>query len=529
MASLLYSHVIFLRIVLEGVVIVDGQVNELFGYVIIFAFAAIFISISIFVSKKFPLEGVDDFISAGRSIPFALIAASVMVSWVWTTTIMGAAEAGTWYGISGGFNYSWGACIPFFIFIPLVIHLRRIMPKTTTFTEFVKMRYGSKVSALFFCFGIGVALYVFVEQGVGLGIAFNTIFGIPYFVGALFPILIVTAYIARAGLRGSIFNDVIQFFIITIIFIVSVPIILKTIGLDNIYNGMVDVTSNPRNPNFNPEALSMTSLSGFKYGAVAVVVAMGQVLFDQGYYSKAIATVSTKALLKAYLIGTLLAWAPVPILSGNIFGVSLISMGIGQGAGVDSLSQAAPYIMNLVYGTGIGSVLFVLMIFMAGMTTGGNCLAGAQALFTVDFYNNVVNKNATEQQQVRFGRIITIVLGVVVGIIAVLLNGVSLLRLDIFSGILFAAPTSAFLAGMLWKKTKPVVAVVSIFAGLTAGIFAWLIIPDENLNWFVGNMLALFLPAVVIILGSIWPSKYSFDYSILKKYEPTHAVNVKEV
>jgi Na+/proline symporter len=504
------------------------QISGIYGYIIIAVFAAIFIGLSFIVSKKFPLEGVDDFVSAGRSIPYALIAASVMVSWVWTTTIMGAAEAGTWYGVSGGFNYSWGACVPFFIFIPMVIHLRRIMPKTTTFTEFVKIRYGPKVSGMFFVFGIGVTLYVFMEQGVGLGIAFNTIFNIPYFVGALFPILIVTAYIARAGLRGSIFNDVIQFFIIAVIFLVSVPIIINTIGLDNIYKGMTDVASNPDNPNYNPEALSMTSASGFKYGAVAVVVAMGQVLFDQGYYSKAIATVSTKALLKAYLVGTLLAWAPVPILSGNVFGVSLISMGIGEGAGVDSLSQAAPYIMNLVYGTGMGSVLFVLMVFMAGMTTGGNCLSGAQALFTVDFYNNLVNKNATERQQIRFGRIITVILGVVVGIAAVLLEGVSLLRLDIFSGIIFAAPTGAFLAGLLWKKTRPSLAVASVFIGLIAGLAAWIIIQDEDLNWFVGNMLALFLPIVVIVVGSALPSKYTFDYNILKEYVPSHNVNVRE-
>ena len=45
-------------------------------------------------SKKFPVEGVDDFVAAGRGIPASLVAASVMVSWVWTTTIMGAAEAG---------------------------------------------------------------------------------------------------------------------------------------------------------------------------------------------------------------------------------------------------------------------------------------------------------------------------------------------------------------------------------------------------------------------------------------------------
>jgi Na+/proline symporter len=499
----------------------------MYGYLIMVLFAVIFIGISMIVSKKFPLAGVDDFVSAGRNVPYALIAASVMVSWVWTTTIMGAAEAGTWYGISGGFNYAWGACVPFFIFIPLVVHLRRIMPKATTFTEFVKMRYGGKISAIFFCFGVGIVLYVFIEQGVGLGIVFNTVFNIPYGVGALIPVLIVTGYVARAGLRGSIINDVIQFFVIALIFLISVPLILKTLGLQNIYEGMLRVINDPDNINHNPEALSMTSASGLRYGAVAVVVAMGQVLFDQGYYSKAIATVSTKSLLRAYILGTLLAWAPIPILSGNVFGVSLISLGIGEGAGVESLSQAAPYIMTLVYGTGIGSVLFALMIFMAGMTTGGNCLAGAQALFTVDFYKGFVKKDATEMQQLRFGRIITVVMGIVVGIASILLKGVSLLKLDIFSGIIFAAPTSAFIAGLLWKKTPPVLAVVSIFAGLIAGFCAWFFIEDPDLNWFVGNMLALFLPALFIIIGSFF-SKYEYNFAALKTYESSHKVNITE-
>lgn len=519
----MYNNVYYERLMKEGGM---SCMSSIYGYLILAVFAAIFIGISVLVSKRFPIEGVDDFVAAGRSIPYALIAASVMVSWVWTTTIMGAAEAGMWYGVSGGFNYSWGACVPFFVFIPLVMHLRKTMPKATTFTEFVEQRYGTLVSRVFFVFGIGVILYVFTEQGVGIGIAFNSIFGIPYAVGAFIPIAIVTVYIAKAGLRGSIFNDVIQFFIIAIIFLITIPLILRAIGIDGLYNGLMDVVTNPNNVNHNPEALSMTSAAGLRYGITAVVIAMGQVLLDQGYYSKAISTVSSKSLLKAYVIGTLFAWAPIPILSGNVFGTSVLALGVGEGAGIDLTSQAAPYMLNFIYGTGLGSVMFVLMIFMAGMTTGGNCLAGAQALFTVDFYKRIINKNATEKQQMSFGRKITIALGICVGIAAVLLEGVSLLKLDIFSGIIFAAPTSAFIAGMYWKKTSPVIALISMFAGLAAGLTAWFTIADPDMNWFVGNMLALFLPAVIVILGSPF-SKFSFDFTKLKNYEPDHQVTVK--
>lgn len=498
-----------------------------YGYLILGVFACIFIGISYFVSKKFPIEGVDDFVAAGRSIPYALVAASVMVSWVWTTTIMGAAEAGTIYGVSGGFNYSWGNCVPFFVFIPLVMNLRKKMPKCTTFTEFIEQRYGNAVSKIFFTFGVAVIIYVFIAQGVGIGIAFNTMFGIPYELGAMFSIGIVTLYIAKAGLRGSIFNDVIQFFIISIIFLVTVPLIIKTLGMGNIYNGLMDVVKNPNNVNHNPEALSILSGAGLRYGVTAIVIAMGQVLLDQGYYSKAISTTSSKSLMKAYLVGTFLAWMPIPMLSGSIFGCSLISLGIGEGAGIGLASEAAPHMLKLIYGGGLGSVMFVLMVFMAGMTTGGNCLSGAQALFTVDFYKKYVNKTASEEQTMKFGRYITYAIGIFVIIVTILLKGFSLLMLDIFSGILFAAPASAFIAGMYWKKTSPKVAAISIFCGLGCGLAAWFLIPNSDINWFVGNMLSLLVPAAIVICGSCF-SRYEFDFEKLAKYEPDHKVKGTE-
>lgn len=493
--------------------------ENLYGYMILAIFAFIFIGISFIVSKKFPAEGVDDFVAAGRGIPSALIAASVMVSWVWTTTLMGSAEAGMNFGISGGLNYAWGNAIPFFVLIPLVLHLKKKMPKCTTFTEFIEQRYGKVVSRIFFVFGIGVILYVMVAQSVGIGIVFNSMFGIPYEIGAAVPIAIVTVYISKAGLRGSIFNDVIQFFIISLILIISVPVILKTIGLDGIYNGLLDVVNNPDNPNYNPGALSLGSSAGFRYGLTAVVVAMGQVLLDQGYYSKAIATANSKQLFRAYIIGTVVAWMPVPIICGGIFGGSTLSLGVA----LDLNSEAAPYIMQFVYGGGLGAVMFVLMVFMAGMTTGGGCLSGLQALFTADFYKKYVNKNGTEKQQMAFGKKMTFLAGAVVIAIGIILKGQSLLMIDIFSGILFAAPTSSFIAGVYFKKCNSAIAIVSIFSGLAAGLLAYFLIPDPDMNWFIGNVLALLVPAVIVCIGSLF-SKTSFDFDKLANYQPDHAV-----
>lgn len=495
------------------------------GYIIIAVFAVVFLSVSTLVANRYAGGGVDEFVAAGRSIPFGLVTASVMVSWIWTITIIGAAEAGFNYGISGGINYAWGAAMPFFIFIPLVMTLRKKMPKCTTFVEFVKARYGSKVSQIFIIFALALTFYILLSQGVGMGVVFSSLFNMPYKFAAAIPLLIIALYTAKAGLRGSIINDVIMFFIIALIFIVTIPLILKTLGMEGIYKGLTDVVSNVSNPNYNQEALNLLSPTGFRYGIVSMVVCMGQVLLDQGYYSKAIATVSTKALLFSYIVGTVIAWLPIPVLSGAVFGCSALSTGASVAGGqLATTSDVAPYIMQLVFGGGIGSIMFALMIFMTGLTTGGDILAGAQAICTVDIYKKYIKNDATEEEQTTFGRKMTLIIGFIMAIVVMFLEGKSILALDIFSGIIFAAPCAAFIGGLIWDKVSSKVAVASIFIGMGTGLLAYFLIPDDNINYFIGNVCSLCIPIIVIIIGSFF-TKERFDFKKLADYQPNHRVN----
>lgn len=496
--------------------------SHVLGYLFLVLFGLLFFLIAEIVIRRFPTGSVDDFVAAGRSIPFGLVGASVTVSWIWTTTIMGSSEAGMWFGISGGFNYAWGAVIPFFVFIPLVIRLRGIMPRTTTFTEFINERYGSAVASVYLVFAVALILYVFMEQAVGVGYAFSTIFGIPYKVGAILSALIVTAYIARAGLRGSVFNDLIQFFIVAAIVLVVMPFALKSLGLDFLYSGLKDVATNSANPNYNPDALNFFSRAGLRYGFTALVVAMGQVLLDQGYYSKAIAAVNTRALLLAYLLGTVFAWFPIPAIFGSVIGSGALALKLTP----DVTTQISPYIMNYTLGQ-TGAVLFVLMVMMAGMTTGGNCLAGIQGLVTVDVYERFIAKKRqfTEAEQVRFGRIITVAFGLVVAAVAVIMEGKSLLAIDIFSGIVFAAPCAAFVAGLFWDRPSKSVALIATFLGLAGGLLAYFAIKDPDLNWFYGNMISLLLPVVVVLVLSPFSGR-RFEFAKLRQYSPKHRVSV---
>ncbi|MCM3791102.1 Na(+)/glucose symporter [Domibacillus indicus] len=491
------------------------------GYGIILGFTVILILISLIISRNESSKRVDEMLTAGRSVPFGLVAASVCVAWIWTGTIMASAEAGVWYGVNGGFNYAWGAVVPFMIFIPIALRLRNIMPRTTTFIEFIRERFDSRLANIYLVFGIALVLYVCVMQAVGIAYAFEYTFHLNYKVVALLSAILFSGFIAIAGLKGSIYNSVFQFFMIMIVIFITMPLIVKAVGLENMYYGMLDAVTNTDHPQHNPDALNFFGPAGWRYGLSAVVIAMGQVVLSQGYYSTAAAASSSKGLFWAYMIGTIIAWLPIPIIFGNVIGGSVYFLQLTpEDLGVST--GVAPYIFEHFLGS-FGAVVFVIMIFMAGLTTGGNGLAGVQAMLTLDFYKRYVNKKADERKQMRFGRLVTFAAGIVIGIAAMFLDGMSLLKIDIFSGILFAAPTASLIIGLWSKRLNSTIAICSMMVGLAGGLSAYFMIDNPDLNWFIGNILSLALPFLVILIGLPF-SRKQYDFAPLKEYEPEHEI-----
>lgn len=230
--------------------------TPIMGYSVIILFAVIMTAITLFINKKDGNQNVGDLLTAGRRVPFGLVAASVCVAWIWTGTIMASAEAGVWFGINGGFNYAWGAVVPFMIFIPIALRLRKIMPKTTTFIEFIRERFGTKLANVYLLFGIALVLYVCVMQAVGIAYAFEYTFHLNFKVVAFLSAVLFSSFIAMSGLKGSIYNSVFQFFIIMIVIFVTIPLIINSVGLENMYEGMLRAATDTSHPQHNPDALN---------------------------------------------------------------------------------------------------------------------------------------------------------------------------------------------------------------------------------------------------------------------------------
>lgn len=487
------------------------------GFILLGIFGVFFISLAVITSKYFGTNDVDEFVVAGRKLPFGLIAASVMVSWIWTTSLLGSAEAGMWYGIGGGLSFALGSFIPFLIFLPIVLRLRKIMPYGITFTTFIEERYGKTLQFILLIFVILLALYVTVEQLIGIGYAISLTFDISYTWVIILSTVIITLYISIAGLRGSIFNDLFQFFIITLVVFIFLPIILKTYGIENLYNGLIDVATNQNNPNYNPDSLNLFAPAALRYMIVAMVVSMGFVFLGQGYYQKALAAINNRTLVWSFLVGTVFAWAPIPILFGAVLGGTGLSMGLIEGEQINVTTDVAAYVFSEFFSS-VGSIIFSLMVFMAGITTAGNAIVGLQGILIEDIHPKIFKgKQKTDKEKINFARSATLLFGLLIILFAILLEGVSLLYIDILSGIIFAAPLASFILGLFWKKPTGFSAIISIVLGLVGGILTYLIIDDPEIDYFYGNLVSLVLPFIIIFFISIF-SKQNFVFEKLLNY-----------
>ena len=482
-------------------------------------FGVLFIAVALIISRKSKVDDVDDFLLAGRRLPFGVVAASVMVSWLWTTSLLGAAEAGYLFGIGGGFAFAIGSAVPFFVFIPLALRLRRIMPSGTTYLEFVQQRYGNVVHKLLLGLTVLLSLYICVEQVIGIAYAISLPYDASYTAVAIGATAIVVGYIAIAGLRGAVINDVIQFVVISAVALVLIPLVLHRFGMHELYTGLKAVADGHSQVD-RPDALNFFAPAAVRYLAVALVVSMGFVLLNQGYYSKAHSAASNKSLLWAYVIGTVLAWAPIPIIFGLVLGGIGLSGQLDVGDELRVTTDVAGYVLSDNFG-GVGSLLFALVIFMAGLTTAGNSLAGFQAIVAVDLGRG---QAADERARKRTVRWYTLGFGAFVAIGAVALEGVSLLQIDVVSGILFATPIGALVGGMWSGRPTGRVAVASIVVGLAAGIGTYLVIDDPEVDYFYGNVVSLLVPVVVMVAGSAW-SRRRFDFAEFDTGTPAAVTN----
>lgn len=181
--------------------------------------------------------------------------------------------------------------------------------------------------------------------------------------------------------------------------------------------------------------------------------------------------------------------------------------------------------MDLAYPALVSAVLpewtlgiFGAVVFGAIMSSFIGALNATVTLFSLDFYKPVINKQATNRQIARMGRILTIVIGVIVIIIAPL---ISLFPQGLFAVIqefngLYNMPLLAIiLVGFFSKKTSALGAKITFIFHVVAYSFSSLVLTEIH-YLYVWSVLFILDLLILYTFSRMKPDRSDFEF---EKYQ----------
>jgi SSS family solute:Na+ symporter len=412
----------------------------------------------------------EDFFLAGRSLPSWITGLAFLSANLGALEVIGMVANSAKYGIVT-VHFYWIGAIPAMIFLGIFMMPFYYGSKVRTVPEYLKLRYNEATRGLnAFSFAImtvlmsGVSLYA-------MALLFKLMLGWSLTASVLFAAVVVLLYVFWGGLSSSIYNEVIQFFLIWLGLLPVVFLGLKSAG------GFAGLAHKLPAAFFHAwKNLGNTAESPLGVSWMGIVLGLGFVL-SFGYW-----TTDFLVVQRALASKNLTAARTTPILASfpkMLIPILVVIPGLVAVAVLPEFSTTAPpgaeynsalilmmsrFLPNGVLGLAITALLASFMSGMAGNVTAFN------TVWTYDIYASYIKRNRSDKHYLRVGKVTTVA-GVLISvgtayIVKQFPNLMDFVQL-IFS--FFNAPLFAtFLLGMFWKGATP----WGGFFGLLVGIAA---------------------------------------------------------
>jgi SSS family transporter len=486
------------------------------GYLILLFFGVFFTSLTIIMQRRRKTEmTAEQFSTAGRSVGVGLASASIIAAWTWAATLMMSSSTGFQYGISGPYWYAAGACIQVLLFAIVAIHLKRKAPKAHTFLEFIGKRFDKKNHKLMMVFALMTNIIVTAMVILGGAIALNSLTGMNIYVAAFLIPLTFTIYTMIGGLKASFIADYLNTVMIFVILTIFATVVYMKFGVTTVYEGLRALPE-------SQQMLTMASIPGLLFGMINIIGNFGTVFVDQSYWQRAIAS-KDSAASKAYIYGGI-AWFSIPFAIATFLGVTAAGLGLNIG----DPDASAPLMAAHLLGT-VGSILFLVMLFMAVMSTGAAELTAITNIIVTDIYRKSINPTASSKQTLKISRIVTLSFGLAMGVFSILLFniGIGLGFVYMAMGIFVSGAVIPLTLGLLWKRATNEGCFYGALLGMISGVTVWLTyayvtygsISVESLgqlhSMLFGNI-TVFLVSGLISVGHALMSKEEFDFEAMK-------------
>lgn len=425
-----------------------------------------------FALKK-QMVSTEDFFLSGRSIPSWITGLAFLSANLGAIEVMGMAGNGAEYGIMTTHFY-WVGAIPAMLFLAVFMMPFYYGSRIKSVPEYLKLRFNEATRGLN---AISFAFMTVLMSGINMyamAMVFNLLLQWDMNASIWVSAVVVLSYTALGGLTSSIYNEVLQFFLIVLGFL---PLTL--IGLTDVggWQGLVSKLPDGFGHLWVSTGVGMSNPMGADW--IAIVSGLGFVL-SFGYWctdflviQRALAAEDLPAAQRTPLIAAFpkVLFPAITVLPGMMALALFPQLGHSTDPHF-KYDMALPLLLGKYYPSGMLGIGLTAMLasFMSGMA--GNITA-FNTVWTYDIYKNYFVKNATEEHYLLVGRLATGG-GILVSIFAAYgaMNASSIM--DYMQAIFgfFNAPLFAtFLLGMFWKRATPWAAFIGLMLGtLTAAV-----------------------------------------------------------
>lgn len=369
-----------------------------------------------------------------------MLTGSLVISWIFAKSITNAANLGLEYGIVGGVSYA-GYYLSFAV-AGLIIYNMRLRGKYTSIHHFLSNKFGRAAVSVF---SILIAIRLFNEvwsNTMVIGTYFGAMGTPAYYWSILVFTALTLAYVLKGGMSSSIFTDVIQMGLFSVLLMVI---------LFTIFGKETAMTMNE---------IANSGIWSFETGLNLLFAALLQsfsypfhdpVLTDRGFLS------SPKITLKSFL------WAS---------GIGALCIVLFSVIGVYAQSQGMQGQAAVEVGKAFGVVILLVINFIM-VTSAASTLDS-----TFSSFSKLLAMDLNLGNSLKFGRWSMVAIAIL-GTIPVFLNA-EILSATTISGTMVIGLTPVFL---FWKGKAPKISFhLSVCSGI---IFGFLLI----FNCFPQNLI----------------------------------------
>jgi len=521
------------------------------GYLVVLGFGflfSIFTTILVFIEKFFGENTEmtsEHFNTAGRMVKTGLTASVIVSQWTWAATLLQSSNVAWQYGVSGPFWYASGATIQVLLFGVLAISLKTVAPNAHTVCEIVMARWGktAHITFLLFCFAANIIVTSMLLLGGAATVEALT--GMDYRLASFLIPWGVIIYTAAGGLKATFLASYIHTAIIFAVLITMILIVyIKEYSSDVIYAMLKDNTSmtpeecaeifpgggsyacGPVVGNANGEYLTMLSRGGLIFGIINIVGNFGTVFVDQSYWQSAIAAKPTSAA-RGYLLGGI-CWFAIPFSLATSLGLASTALMLPIEASEAGSGLVPPAVATYLLGD-TGSVLILIMLFMAIVSTGSAESIAVSSLISYDIYRQYFKPDATGADILRVSRYVIVGFGLFMGAFSIALFeiGLNLGWVYLFMGVVIGSAVMPLWFMMTWDKASGKGAVIAAWGGFILAVSGWLIAAKvesgvvtvatlgSNAVMLSGNLIAILSSGLIHVVYSIFIDGEVFDFSTL--------------